>query len=92
MKYQFNLRKPLAFFDLETTGVDVGKDRIVEIAVVKVMPNGQVHYLPAEGKGRMLFNPEMPIPIESSLIHGIYDEDVRSAPTSKTTHQNCFNF
>ncbi len=92
MKYQFNLKKPLAFFDLETTGVDVGKDRIVEIAVVKVMPNGQVHYLPAEGKGRLLFNPEMSIPIESSLIHGIYDADVTDAPTFGEYAPKLFQF
>ncbi|MBM3428116.1 MAG: 3'-5' exonuclease, partial [Bacteroidetes bacterium] len=81
MKYNFNLKKPLAFFDLETTGVDVGRDRIVELAIVKVMPNGQVHKMPAEGQNRLVFNPEIPIPIESSLIHGIYPEDVRNAPT-----------
>ncbi len=92
MKYQFNLKKPLAFFDLETTGVDVGKDRIVEIAVVKVMPNGQVHYLPAEGKGRLLFNPEMPIPVESSIIHGIYDVDVADAPTFAEYASKLFQF
>lgn len=92
MKYQFNLKKPLAFFDLETTGVDVGKDRIVEIAVVKIMPNGQVHYLPAEGKGRLLFNPEMPIPLESSIIHGVYDADVADAPTFSDYSSKLFQF
>lgn len=92
MKYQFNLKKPLAFFDLETTGVDVGKDRIVEIAVVKIMPNGQVHHLPAEGKGRLLFNPEMPIPLESSIIHGIYDGDVVDAPTFTDYSSKLFQF
>ena len=45
---KLNLKKPLAFFDLETTGVDVARDRIVEIAVVKVMPDGNVHTYPAQ--------------------------------------------
>jgi DNA polymerase-3 subunit epsilon len=79
--FQFHLKKPLAFFDLETTGVDVGKDRIVEVAILKVMPNGQVHRMPAEGQPRLVMNPGIPIPIESSLIHGIYPADVENAPT-----------
>ena len=57
------LERPLVFFDLETTGTDVAKDRIVEMAFVKVMPDGQWHVRPdkANGQGRMLINPEMPI-------------------------------
>lgn len=71
------LRNPLAFFDLETTGVNIATDRIVEIAVLKVMPNGdQTKYVKR-------VNPTIPIPIESSLIHGIYDEDVKDKPTFK---------
>ncbi|MCC6600977.1 MAG: 3'-5' exonuclease [Crocinitomicaceae bacterium] len=78
-----NLKRPLAFFDLETTGTDVGKDRIVEIAVVKVMPDGQINTLPAQTgrENRLLINPCIPIPIESSLVHGVYDADVKDAPT-----------
>jgi DNA polymerase III subunit epsilon len=71
---ELNLKKPLAFFDLETTGTDVAKDRIVEISILKVLPNQE----------RLVYtkrvNPGMPIPIESSLIHGIYDKDVENEP------------
>ena len=61
------LERPLVFFDLETTGTDVAKDRIVEMAFVKVMPDGQWHVRPdkANGQDRLLINPEMPIPAES---------------------------
>lgn len=71
------LQRPIAFFDLETTGVDPAKDRIVEIAIIKLLPGG----------GRDTFvrrvNPEMPIPPSSTEIHGISDEDVKDAPTFK---------
>ena len=90
--FQFNLKRPLAFFDLETTGVDVGRDRIVEIAILKVMPNGQVHKMPAEGQERLVVNPEIPIPLESSLIHGIYPEDVRSAPLFRDIAPKIYQF
>lgn len=72
---KLKLEKPIAFFDLETTGVDVATDRIVEIAVLKIRPDGQ-----RDMKVRKV-NPEMPIPKESSDIHGITDEDVKDAPT-----------
>lgn len=91
---KLNLKKPLAFFDLETTGTDVGKDRIVEIAIVKVMPDGQINSWPKE-KGRefrILINPQIPIPIESSLVHGIYDEDVKEAPTFEEFAPKLFKF
>jgi DNA polymerase-3 subunit epsilon len=67
---KLNLKRPIAFFDLETTGTDIGRDRIVEIAVVKMMPDGQVNLLPAQsGKDhRLLINPGVPIPIEASLV------------------------
>ncbi|MBN8703548.1 MAG: 3'-5' exonuclease [Bacteroidetes bacterium] len=71
------LNKPLAFIDLETTGVSVGKDRIVEISILKLHPNGE-----KEIKTQRI-NPEMPIPIVTSKIHGIYDKDVASEPTFK---------
>ncbi|SDK95664.1 DNA polymerase-3 subunit epsilon [Pedobacter sp. ok626] len=74
---KLNLKRPLAFFDLETTGVNVGADRIVEIAILKAMPDG------TEIIKSMRINPEMPIPLHSSLIHGIYDEDIATAPTFK---------
>ncbi|SEN50935.1 DNA polymerase-3 subunit epsilon [bacterium A37T11] len=70
-----NLQKPLAFFDLETTGLNISSDRIVEIAILKVMPDGD------ELIKTYRINPEKPIPLETSLLHGIYDEDVKDAPT-----------
>ncbi|ROI00621.1 3'-5' exonuclease [Chryseobacterium daecheongense] len=71
------LHKPLCIFDLETTGTNIGKDRIVEICVLKVNPDAS-----RESKTWRV-NPEMPIPLESSHIHGIYDEDVKESPTFK---------
>ncbi|MAC95626.1 MAG: DNA polymerase III subunit epsilon [Flavobacteriales bacterium] len=73
MKLQ--LKRPIVFFDLETTGTDVAKDRIVEISILKLHPDGK-----KEVKTRRV-NPEMPIPVGSSEIHGIYDEDVKDEPT-----------
>lgn len=91
---KLNLKKPLAFFDLETTGIDVGKDRIVEIAIVKVMPDGQIHRMPSGSaeEGRLLINPTIPISVESSMVHGIYDEDVKSAPTFNDLASKIFKF
>ncbi len=74
---QLNLKNPLVFFDLETTGIDIVKDRIIEISLVKVYPNGK-----EESKTRRI-NPGMPIPPESTAIHGITDEDVKDCPTFK---------
>ena len=74
---QLNLRNPLVFFDLETTGIDIAKDRIVEISMVKVMPNGE------EIVKTRRINPRMPIPPESTAIHGITDEDVKDCPKFK---------
>jgi DNA polymerase III subunit epsilon len=71
------LTKPLAVIDLETTGVNLGSDRIVEIAIVKIMPDG------SKTVKRKLLNPEIPIPASSSAIHGITDEMVKDAPTFK---------
>lgn len=68
------LHKPLCIFDLETTGISVGKDRIVEICILKVNPDAS-----RESK-TWLVNPEMPIPKELSEVHGIYDADVKDAP------------
>lgn len=80
------LQKPLAFFDLETTGIDAVNDRIVEIAIVKVMPNGTrqsfVSYV----------NPGMPIPISASEVHGIYDQDVADAPEFKAIASQVLDF
>ena len=71
---KLNLRNPLIFFDLETTGIDVALDRIVEISYLKVFPNGD------EELKTMKVNPTVPIPPKVSAIHGITDEDVKDAP------------
>ena len=71
MTHNLKLKKPLAFFDLETTGVDVINDRIIEISMLKAMPDG------SHVQKTMRINPEMAIPAEASAVHGIYDEDVR---------------
>jgi len=75
---QINLVNPLIFIDLETTGINVNKDRVVEISMLKVFPNGK-----EESKTRRI-NPEMPIPPEATAIHGITDEDVKDCPRFKT--------
>ncbi|MFM2139349.1 MAG: hypothetical protein RJA57_1656 [Bacteroidota bacterium] len=75
------LKKPLAFIDLETTGVNLGTDRIVEIAIVKILTDGN------RSVKRKLVNPEMPIPRQASDVHGISDEMVRDAPTFKQLAQ-----
>ncbi len=74
---QLNLKNPLVFFDLETTGINITKDRIVEISLLKVHPNGK-----EEIKSRRI-NPEMPIPSLAIAIHGITDDDVKDCPTFK---------
>jgi DNA polymerase III subunit epsilon len=71
------LQKPIAIIDLETTGVNLGTDRIVEIAIVKIAKDG------SRTTKRKLINPEMPIPAGASEIHGISDEMVKDAPTFK---------
>ena len=76
-KMNLNLANCIVFFDLETTGVNISKDRIVEISVLKVHPNGK------EEQRTIRVNPEMPIPKEASEVHGIYDEDVKECPTFK---------
>lgn len=72
-----NLTKPICFFDLETTGINITSDRIVEIAVLKVFPDGK------EDRKTWLINPGMPIPAEVTAIHGISDADVADKPTFK---------
>ena len=74
---KLNLKNPLVFFDLETTGTNINSDRIVEICYLKVYPNGN------EESKTLRINPEMHIPEDSSAIHGIYDEDVKDCPTFK---------
>lgn len=72
---KLNLKRPIIFFDLETTGVDTARDRIVEISMIKVMPDGE------EITRTRRLNPEMPIPPEATAVHGITDEDVKDQPT-----------
>ncbi len=72
---ELKLNRPICFFDLETTGIDVAKDRIVEIAILKVFPNGN-----KESK-TWLVNPTVPIPPNATEIHGISDEKVANEPT-----------
>jgi DNA polymerase III subunit epsilon len=71
------LKRPLVFIDLETTGVNLSTDRIVEIAIIKVMPDG------SKSIKRKILNPQMPISESSSAIHGITNETVKDAPTFK---------
>ena len=71
------LDKPIVFFDLETTGIQIAKDRIVEISILKIFPNGN-----KESK-TWLVNPTIPIPEETTAIHGISDEKVKNEPTFK---------
>lgn len=72
------LSRPICFLDLETTGINVSTDKIVEIAIVKISPDG------TQVIKRKLINPEMPIPKSASDIHGITDEMVKDAPTFKS--------
>ena len=74
---KLNLKNPIVFFDLETTGVNITNDRIVEISYLKVFPNGN------EVSRTMRINPEMHIPEQASEVHGIYDDDVKDCPTFK---------
>jgi len=80
------LKNPLTFFDLESTGVNVTKDRIVEYSFIKILPNQQTETLTQR------INPGVPIPHETSLIHGIYDDDVKDAPTFKEVARNLHKF
>ncbi|HRE76903.1 MAG TPA: 3'-5' exonuclease [Flavobacterium sp.] len=82
---ELKLNRPICFFDLETTGVDVAKDRIVEISIFKVYPNGN-----KESK-TWLVNPEMKIPFLSTQVHGITDEKVANEPTFKELSGQVYN-
>ena len=81
-----SLKKPIVFFDLETTGVNVAKDRIVEISIFKAFPNKST-----ESK-TWLVNPTVPIPAEVTAVHGISDEDVVNAPTFKEIAHEIKNY
>ena len=79
---QLNLKNPIVFFDLETTGVNIAADRIVELSYLKIELNGN------EVSKTMLINPTIPIPPETTAIHGITDEDVKDAPTFLSIAKN----
>ena len=83
---QLKLDRPIVFFDLETTGVDIVNDRIVEICLLKVFPNGN-----QESKV-MRINPTIHIPEEASAVHGIYDADVADCPTFKEVAEEVYDF
>ncbi len=82
---QLNLNKPICFFDLETTGVNITTDRIVEISILKVLPNGK------EENKTWLVNPTISIPKEVTAIHGISDADVADKPTFKEIAKDVYN-
>ncbi len=80
------LRRPLVVFDIESTGVDYVKDRIIDMCLIRLNVDGTrdtVNYR---------LNPTIPIPVESSMVHGIYDEDVVTAPTFKEKAQEIYDF
>ncbi len=74
---KLKLKRPIIFFDIEATGIDVVKDRIVEISYLKIFPDNK------EEKDTILINPTIPIPEKATKIHGISDEMVKNAPTFK---------
>ena len=82
---KLNLKNPVIFFDLETTGVNITTDRIVEISYLKVYPNGN------EMSRTMRINPEMHIPEQASAVHGIYDDDVKDCPIFKQVAKEVAN-
>lgn len=79
---ELKLKRPIVFFDLETTGINVSSDRIVEISLLKISPNGKEQWMTTR------INPEMPIPPKTTAIHGISDEDVAGAPTFREVAKN----
>ncbi len=82
---QLNLNKPICFFDLETTGINISKDRVVEISILKVFPDGK------EDRKTWVVNPEIPIPKEVTAIHGISDADVIDKPIFKEISKEVYN-
>lgn len=81
-----NITRPIIFFDLETTGLDLSKDRAVSIATIKIDLEGKTE------EKKILINPEMMIPQEASDIHGITDEMVADAPTFKQISKSLFSY
>ena len=83
---ELKLKRPIIFIDLETTGINVSSDRIVEISALKISPNGKEQWMTT------LVNPEMPIPAKVTAIHGISDSDVAGAPTFREIAKNVASF
>ena len=83
---ELKLKRPVAFLDLETTGINVSSDRIVELSILKITPNGKEEWMSTR------INPEIPIPAKSTAIHGITDSDVANAPTFKEVAKNLAAF
>lgn len=83
---ELNLTRPICFFDLETTGINVAKDRVVEISILKIFPQGK------KEQRTWLVNPECEIPAEVVAIHGITNEMVANAPTFKTLAPEIYQF
>ena len=83
---ELKLKKPVAFFDIETTGINIAADRIVEISVLRINTNGVEEWMSSR------VNPEMPIPAQATAIHGIKDEDVASAPKFSELAKNLATF
>ena len=84
--HPLKLKKPLAFFDIETTGLNVAKDRLIEISILKALMNGETQ------TKTWLLNPTIPIPAENSVFHGFYDDDVKDKPTFKEVAHDIFRF
>lgn len=83
---KLTLKRPIIFFDLETTGTDHAKDRIIELALVKIMPDGK------REKYVKRVNPGIPIPKETTAIHGITDDDVKNCPSFRQIAHNLFDW
>jgi DNA polymerase-3 subunit epsilon len=84
-KMELKLTRPICFFDLETTGTDICKDRIVEISIYKVFPNGN------KENRTWLVNPEMPIPAVTTAVHGITNQKVANEPTFNELSHTIYN-
>lgn len=83
---ELNLKRPIAFFDLETTGLNISNDRVIEISILKVHPNGN------KEQKTLRINPGMPVPPESTKIHGITDEDLKDKPSFKDVAKELSRF
>ncbi len=83
---ELNIRRPIAFFDIETTGINIAADRIVELSVLKISPDGSKEWLSTR------INPEIPIPASATAIHGITDSDVADAPAFREVAKKLTGF